>query len=55
MTMTLTTLSDMHKIESHGNTFNVTVEQVFDPFTKSQAMRVPSSIESILVLVARQT
>jgi hypothetical protein len=38
--MSLTTLSDIHKIESHGNTLNVRVEQVFDPFTKSQAMRV---------------
>jgi hypothetical protein len=38
--LSLTTLSDIHKIESHGNTLNVRVEQVLDPFTKSQAMRV---------------
>jgi hypothetical protein len=38
--LSLTTLSDIHKIESHGNTLNVRVEQVFDPFTKSQAMCV---------------
>ena len=40
VTVSLTTLSDIHKIESHGNTLNVRVEQVFDPFTKSQVMRV---------------
>jgi hypothetical protein len=40
VTMSLTTLSDIQKIESHGNTLNVRVEQVFDRFTKSQAMRV---------------
>ena len=40
VTISLTTLVDIDNIESHGNTFNVHVEHVFLPFTKSQTMRV---------------
>lgn len=39
-TISLTTLVDIHNIESHGDTLNVHVEHVFLPFTKSQTMRV---------------
>jgi hypothetical protein len=44
--ISLTTLVDIHNIESHGNPLNVHVEHVFLPFTKSQTMRIripPSS------------
>ena len=40
VTISLTTLVDVHNIESRGNTFNVHVEHVYLPFTKSQTMRV---------------
>ena len=40
VTISLTTLVDVHNIESRGNTLNVHVEHVYLPFTKSQTMRV---------------